>query len=247
MGMPISRLSYADAASWIMHRGQERAGGYVCFANVHMMMTAQDHKLLRMAMHEADLVCADGKPLCIALSLLGEGKQERVAGMDMMPSILAEAEQKQVPVYFLGGTPTVLKAVKERAIHEHPALLVAGAESPPFRPLQPDEERDLVNRINASGAGILFVALGCPKQEIWMMRLSPHLKPVCLGVGGAFPVYAGVEKRAPVWAQKLSLEWLWRLVQDPKRLWKRYLATNSLFMMRLLLEFFPALKSNGKR
>lgn len=236
MDLPLCRITFQEALEQLCAQAAADTPGYACFANVHMFMEAQDNELLARAMRHAPWVFTDGKPLCWALKLTRRGVQERIAGMDMMPALLAEAALRQLPVYFLGGTAEVNQQVVARAKQTWPSLLVAGAESPPFRPLQPDEDRDLVNRINGSGAKLLFVALGCPKQEIWMHEHRYKVKPLMLGVGGAFPVFARLEARAPRWAQQLALEWLWRLLQDPKRLWKRYLYTNTRFLALLLLE-----------
>lgn len=238
--MKLSLMTYEQATAELTQRAQlamHPGTGYACFCNVHMTVEAFDNQQLRKATDQATYVFTDGKPLCWGLSLLSGVSQERIAGMDMMPTMLAEAERLKLPVYFLGGSVKTNEAVVQKAVANHPALVVAGAESPPFRPLAHDEEADLLDRINRSGAKLLFVALGCPKQEIWMNRLSPKLVPLCLGVGGAFPVYAGLEARAPKWAQKIGMEWFYRLLQDPKRLFKRYLLTNTRFVYQLFAQF----------
>lgn len=238
--MKLSLMTYDQATAELIKRAQlamNQGSGYACFCNVHMTVEAMDNQALQAATDQATYVFTDGKPLCWGLSLLSNIKQDRIAGMDMMPTMLSEAERLGLPVYFLGGSLQTNRAVVEKSMSLHPKLVIAGAESPPFRPLAPDEESDLVDRINRSGAKLLFVALGCPKQEIWMHRLSPKLVPFCLGVGGAFPVFAGLEVRAPKWAQRIGMEWFYRLLQDPKRLFKRYLVTNSRFVYQLFAQF----------
>jgi N-acetylglucosaminyldiphosphoundecaprenol N-acetyl-beta-D-mannosaminyltransferase len=151
-----------------------------------------------------------------------------------MPDLFAAAEKSGLSVFFYGSTEGVLKGILQRIDREHPQLEVAGAYSPPFRELSDSEQKEHVARINASGAQIVFVSLGCPKQEIWMARNMGKINAVMIGVGNAFPVYDGRECRAPQWMQKLSLEWFHRLCQEPRRLWKRYLVTNSIFLWLML-------------
>jgi len=234
MNMRLNLGSFQLGLEQVIDLALKRQGGYACFANVHMTITALNDDALRNATNEADFVFTDGKPLCLALRLTQKVNQERIAGMDFMPRLLEIAAHQQLSVYFLGGSKDINAAVVETAMQKFPNLCIVGAESPPFRALTENESLEMISRINSSGAHLLFVALGCPKQEVWMHKHRHQLKAFQLGVGGAFPVFAGFEHRAPVWAQKLSLEWLYRLLQDPKRLWKRYLLTNSYFMFLLL-------------
>jgi len=141
----------------------------------------------------------------------------------------------------------VLKKIEQKALYEFPKLIIAGLFSPPFRKLSESEENEIVKKINYSNASLIFVALGCPKQEIWMKRMKGKINGVMVGVGGAFPVYAGITKRAPLWMQKTSLEWLFRMIQEPGRLWKRYLVTNSKFIFLSLIELIRirVLKKTG--
>jgi N-acetylglucosaminyldiphosphoundecaprenol N-acetyl-beta-D-mannosaminyltransferase len=163
-------------------------------------------------------------------------EQDKVSGPDLMPSLLAEAEKQQLRVFFYGATQTVLNQLIEYCQQKYPDLKIAGAISPPFRVLNKAEEIADINAINRSKANLVFVALGCPKQEIWMSRMKGEIQAVMLGVGGAFPMLVGVEKRAPKWMQENGLEWFFRLAQDPKRLFKRYLVTNSWFIYLLMKE-----------
>jgi N-acetylglucosaminyldiphosphoundecaprenol N-acetyl-beta-D-mannosaminyltransferase len=188
--------------------------------------------------NQADIVTPDGMPLVWALRLLYGIKQERVAGMDLLPSLLEKAEQMQLGVYFYGGTPELQTSTEDFVSRQYPNIKNKHFESPPFRALTEQEEIECINRINASGAHLVFVALGCPKQEKWMAHMKGKINACMVGIGGALPVLVGMQKRAPKFMQKYGLEWLYRLVQEPRRLFKRYLYTNSLFVLLLLKQFF---------
>ena len=175
-------------------------------------------------------------PLVIALRWLYGIKQDRLAGMDLMPSILVEAEKKNISVFFYGSTKQNLEAISTYVNSAYPNLSVAGVHSPPFRQLTNLEELDIINKINNSGASLVFVSLGCPKQENWMYSMNGKINGVMLGVGNAFLTTAGLENRAPNWMRRASLEWLHRLIIEPRRLWKRYLLTNTLFLLLLVRE-----------
>lgn len=190
------------------------------------------------AVNSADMATPDGKPLAKAIEWLYGIKQPRVAGMDLLPDLLREAAVQSLGVFFYGSTPDVLDAIQHKALQDNPSLIISGSCSPPFRALTDAEKEEDIRRINASGAHIVFVALGCPKQERWMAENRGKIHAVMLGVGGAFPVYAGLQKRAPQWMQKYALEWVFRLCQEPKRMWKRYLVTNTLFCILLAKELF---------
>ena len=156
--------------------------------------------------------------------------------MDLMPALCAIAETHRLPVYFLGSTPPVLGAIRARLTREYPGLIIAGMESPPFRSLSELEDAALVNRIHRGGARLVLVALGCPKQERWMHAHRESIPAVMVGVGAAFPVYAGFQPRAPRGMQRIGLEWLHRLCNEPRRLWRRYLYTNTRLLWCLLEE-----------
>ena len=188
--------------------------------------------------NDADLVTPDGMPLTISVKLLYGQKQDRVAGMDLLPDLLAAAEKENLGVFFYGGTDEMLDETKEYVKNNYPDLSNQHYLSPPFRPLTIEEEEEIVNTINQSEAHLVFVALGCPKQEKWMASMEGRVNACMIGIGGALPVMIGLQKRAPKWMQQLSLEWLFRLIQEPRRLFKRYFITNSLFMYLLFKEWF---------
>jgi len=211
---------------------------YVCVANVHMCIEVKRNLDYARIVNNADLVTADGMPLVWALKLLYGIKQERVAGMDLLPKLLEVAEEKDLKVFFYGGSENMLSKTKEYISKHYPSLKYHNYLSPPFRELSLEEMDEHANIINFSGANLVFVALGCPKQEKWMAAMKGKVNACMVGIGGALPVMIGMQKRAPLWMQKFGLEWLFRLAQEPKRLFKRYLITNSLFLRYLFIEFF---------
>ncbi len=203
----------------------------VCLANVDMLTRARHRPALAAALDEAALVLTDGMPLVWALrGLSGLRTVERISGPSLTQALLAQAEAQRLPVYFYGGGAAELARLQQNLRHRFPGLPIAGAESPPLLPEEPPQDAAALARIRASGARLVFVGLGCPKQEFWMRRHAPHLDAVCLGVGYAFPLLAGTRTRAPAWMQRSGLEWLHRLAQEPGRLWQRYLIGNSQFL-----------------
>lgn len=240
----LSLGSYPSFVSRILALGAVRQSSYVCVANVHMCIESYQNPAFCQLVNEADLVTPDGKPLVAGLKWLYRIEQDKVSGPDLMPSLLAAAETQGQRVFLYGATPNVLEAVVTYCSQKYPSLVVAGAISPPFRVLSETEQAQDIQTINDSGANLVFVALGCPKQEKWMASMKGKIHAVMLGVGGAFPMLVGAEKRAPKWMQENSLEWFYRLIQDPKRLFKRYFVTNSMFIYLVLKEkikilFFP--------
>lgn len=211
---------------------------YVCVANVHMIVEAYQSTSFEEVINNADLVTPDGMPLTWALKFLYRIKQERVAGMDLLPDILVAAEREEIPIAFYGGTEEMLNITKTYLGKAFPGIVVANMYSPPFRTLTTDEEIEIVKMLNNSGARIIFVVLGCPKQEKWMASMKGKINAVMIGIGGALPVLVGMQKRAPVWMQKKGLEWFYRLRQEPGRLFMRYLVTNFLFIYLILKKKF---------
>lgn len=227
---PVSTGTATDFINTILKLGAERSSAYVCFANVHMVVEAHRDPGFRKILDKAALVAPDGSPVAAAVNWFHGQAQERVAGMDLLPALLEEAARRNQSVYFYGTTNEVLDAIKTRARRELPSLRIVGAYSPPFRPLTPEEDAADVARINAADPDLVFVALGCPRQERWMADHQGRIQACMLGVGQAFLVYAGLEQRLPAWARRLWLEWAYRLWLEPRRLWRRYLVTNSHFL-----------------
>ncbi|MEM8501859.1 MAG: WecB/TagA/CpsF family glycosyltransferase [Cyanobacteria bacterium P01_D01_bin.1] len=207
-----------------------------------MLIESQHDSHLKGILDKADLVTPDGMPLVWMMRSLGEESQNRVAGMDVFETACKLCQEEKVSIYLIGSTQSVLATMEARLQKEFPNLKVAGLESPPFRPLTKKEDQEIIERINRSGAGITFVSLGCPKQERWMAAHRGELSSVMVGVGAVFPVYAGVQKRAPKWIRELGLEWLYRLSQEPQRLFGRYVKTIPPFIYLAMKQLNAARK-----
>ncbi len=230
-GLDLSMGSFEEHVAAIASLGKAHRSAYVCCVNVHMCMEAQDDPEFAAVVNGAELATADGMPILNSLNKLTGTKQERVAGNDLMPAIMAEAEKQDLGVFLQGGEQSTLEAIVGRASTEYPALRIVGTYSPPFRQATDLERISDVDRIVNSGANIVLVSLGCPRQERWMAEMKGKLPAVMLGVGGAFLLYAGQDRRAPKWMRDASLEWVFRLCLEPGRLWKRYLVTNTKFIL----------------
>ena len=234
----ISTGKYKDFIKEILFLAKKKESSYICVANVHMTIEAYNDENFKNIVNSADIITPDGMPLVKALKLLYRVEQDRVSGPDLMPDLLRKAESQGLSVFFYGSTEEVLKAIIKRARVEYPKLQIAGTYSPPFRELTGEEKEEIAELINDSGANIVFVSLGCPKQEKWMAEMKGKINAVMIGVGAAFPIYAGTQKRAPRWMQKLVLEWFYRLCQEPRRLFKRYFYTNFKFLYLISKELF---------
>jgi N-acetylglucosaminyldiphosphoundecaprenol N-acetyl-beta-D-mannosaminyltransferase len=230
----ISIGKYSDFITRISELGIKRRSSYVCIANVHMLVEAYNSNAFANVVNSADIVTPDGMPLAKGLKLIYGIDQPRVAGMDLLPDLLQECTHKNISVFFYGGTQSMLDRTVVYVREKFQNLNVAGMYSPPFRELTPEEEKEIIDKINGSNAGILIVALGCPKQERWMASMKGRINACMLGVGGALPVMVGMQKRAPEWMQRNSLEWLFRLKSEPGRLFKRYFVTNLIFIALFL-------------
>lgn len=231
--MRVDATDYPSATRTILAWSQEGRGRYVCVANVHMTMEAWDDPSFRAVVNGADLVTPDGVPLVWTLRRLGVPDATRVYGPTLMLHVCRAAELTGVPIGLHGGRPEVLDALVERLRQLFPALVVAYAVAPPFT-ASDAAEREHREAIAASGARILFVALGCPKQERWMARQAPDLDLVQIGVGAAFDFHAGALRQAPAWLQRAGLEWAFRLAMEPRRLAGRYLRHNPRFALHVL-------------
>ncbi len=221
----ITALSLNKAMRTIMQWAHRRESKAVCVANVHMLMEAYWHQTFAQILQNADMVTPDGMPLVWMMRLLGRKEQDRVAGMDILQTLCQQASEENVKVFFLGSQQSILDRMHTRLEREYPNLDIVAMKPLPFRPLTPAEDEALVEEIHESGAGLVFVSLGCPKQEKWMAEHQGQIQAVMIGLGGAFPVYAGLKKWAPRWVRQAGLEWLYRLVQEPKRLFGRYSQT----------------------
>ncbi|GAB3264888.1 WecB/TagA/CpsF family glycosyltransferase [Larkinella harenae] len=234
ISLDLSLGNYQQFQEEIMAAAKVKQAGSVCFANVHMTIESKFNASISQAVNGADWVLCDGVPLLWSLRWLYGVKQNRATGLDMLPDLLKSAEEAGVSVFFYGSTPEILQQTTEVCAQKYPKLAIAGTLSPPFRALTPEEDEQVIEAINQSGAGLVFVSLGCPKQELWMGKMRGRIPAVLLGIGGALPVLAGDVKRSPEWMQRAGLEWLFRFAQEPKRLFKRYAVTNSLYTWYLL-------------
>jgi N-acetylglucosaminyldiphosphoundecaprenol N-acetyl-beta-D-mannosaminyltransferase len=231
LGANIDALDWDEALSHVIESGAERQSRYVCICNVHSVVTTTRDPDFRRIVNQADLATADGAPIAWALRVFGFKSQERINGPDLMWRYLEQAERLQQTVFFYGSTPATLQKLRDALARQFPRLRIGGLHSPPFRALSEQEDEQEVRMINGSGANVVFVGLGCPKQEQWMAAHRGRVQAVMIGVGAAFDYHAGVVRRAPLWWQRHGLEWLYRLASEPRRLFKRYMVTNTLFII----------------
>jgi N-acetylglucosaminyldiphosphoundecaprenol N-acetyl-beta-D-mannosaminyltransferase len=242
LGAWIDALFWDDAIQQIIAWGAAHESRYVCICNVHLVVTAARDPAFKIAVNGADMATPDGAPIAWTLRQFGFPFQERINGPDLMWRYLGEAERLGQTVFFYGSTEDTLAKLRASVARQFPRLDVGGAYSPPFRYLNSLEETAEVEMINQSEAHVVFVGLGCPKQEKWMAARRGRIHAVMIGVGAAFDFHAGTAKRAPLWWQHNGLEWLHRLVSNPRRLMKRYMVTNTLFIFgiarQLMIEKF---------
>lgn len=244
----VHATSYKDTSDRIIIWARNKTSCYVVAANVHVVMTAYWQLHYQQIINGAAIVTPDGMPLVWALRLLGVSRQTRVYGPDLMLVLCKKAALGGISIYLYGGTEAVLAKLQTNLQQRFPTLVIAGVHSPPFRLLTSAEESNDINRIHDSGAGIVLVGLGCPKQEAWMARQQGLLQAVMVGVGAAFSFHSGDVSQSPRWLMKLGLEWLYRFAMEPRRLWRRYLVNNPAFVFLFGLQlcknqFFSTKKS----
>ncbi len=227
----LHKTSYLKASSQIIHWAKNFESRYVCACNVHMIMEAYDDHSFRQMLNRADLLTPDGMPLVWMMRLKGENVQERVYGPTLMLHVLNMAEKERIPVGFLGSTKNVVDKLQEELNKKYPDLIIKYSHSPSFGVMTSDENQEILDAILKSKIQILFVGMGCPKQEIWMADHKGKIPAVMVGVGAAFDFHAGVIPQSPPFLQKVGLEWLFRLFHEPRRLWKRYLYNNPRFIV----------------
>jgi N-acetylglucosaminyldiphosphoundecaprenol N-acetyl-beta-D-mannosaminyltransferase len=242
IGACVNSITYSEATGIIVDWATRKDSRYVCVANVHMLMEAYDSPEFRAIINHADLIVPDGMPLVWMLRLKGERNQPRVYGPTLMLHVLESAAHENVRVGFYGTTPELLDSLTKRMRMRYEGLSIAYSYSPAFGVMSAEEDAAVVKQINQSGARILFVGLGCPKQEIWMAAHRGKVNAVMVGVGAAFDYHAGVKPQAPTWVQQAGLEWLFRLFAEPRRLWKRYLYHNPRFIVLAVADLLGLLK-----
>jgi N-acetylglucosaminyldiphosphoundecaprenol N-acetyl-beta-D-mannosaminyltransferase len=238
----ISETSYEAATQRIQNWSARHESRYVCAANVHMLMEAYDSPAFAGMVNNADLVTPDGMPLVWMMRAKGCRGQGRVYGPTLMLSVLKAAARENLAVGFYGGRLHVLEKLVNEMQARFPKLNIVFSCSPSFDGIGLEEEAEVVEKINQSGTQILFVGLGCPKQEIWMAQHHDRVQAVMIGVGAAFDFHAGRTPQAPAWMQRLGLEWFFRLLMEPRRLWWRYLYHNPRFVWLAIADLLGFLK-----
>ena len=236
LGVPVDVLRSREAVERIFKWALRRESRAVCVCNVHSLVTARRNVAHADAIRSADLVTADGAPIAWMVKKKGHTGQDRISGPDLMWDCCQKASELGTEMFLYGSTPATLRRLQQNLADRFPGIKVVGAYSPPFRELSAEEDTAIVDMINRSGARIVWVGLGCPKQEAWAHAHQGRVNSVMVGVGAAFDFHAGVVKRAPIWLRQLGLEWLHRICQDPRRLATRYLVTNSIFIVAVLRE-----------
>lgn len=235
VGTPISITTYDEVQELLATPLTDRAT-VVAVCNVHSVMTARRQPALSEALRQADIATPDGMPLVWGLRAFGRKQRGRVYGPDLMHYALVDQESTHRH-FFFGSTPETLDKLQAVIRRLNPDVQMVGAVAPPFRALTQSEEDEVLEEIRRSGASVIWVGLGMPKQELWMYRVKDSLPGVTLlGVGAAFDFLAGTKRQAPSWMQKSGLEWLYRLLQEPRRLWRRYLWNNPAFLVLLALQ-----------
>lgn len=239
LDVPVSALDMERALALVESWIADGKPNFVCFRDVHGVMLARHDPLLQSAHNRAGMIAPDGMPLVWLSRLSGYPDTGRVCGPDFMPALCERSETAGYRHFFYGGAPGVPERLAENLRTRFPQLRVAGIYSPPYRPLTDDEDAEVIRMIDESGADIVWVGLSTPKQEKWMMEHVGRMQaPVLLGVGAAFDFHAGMVRRAPRWMQRTGLEWLFRLLSEPGRLWRRYLLLAPAFLILVLVQKF---------
>ncbi|WP_323798005.1 WecB/TagA/CpsF family glycosyltransferase [Nisaea sp.] len=236
LGRRIAAGRFAQIGEAILARARSAKPAYICVSGAHPLSLAKADPEFAAALDGAALITPDGMPVKWMLALKGHRGSERVAGPDLAAWLISQAEGEGLPVYFYGGMPDELEDLRRALAVTHPKLNVVGWDSPPLLPVRPEFDAETAARINASGARLIFIGLGCPRQEFWMARHSAAVNGTMVGIGAAFNFLSGRLERAPRAMQSLGLEWLYRLTQEPRRLLGRYLLHNTRFVWFALLD-----------
>ena len=238
LGVLIDATTYQAAVERIMTAAEAGRGLSVTALAVHGVMTGVGDAEHRHRLNEFDLVTPDGQPVRWGLNLLhGAGLDDRVYGPTLTLKVCEEAAARGVPVYFYGSRPEVLEKLTQNLEARFPGFEVAGSEPSKFRQTTPREKDEIAERIRDSGAQIVFVGLGCPRQEVFAYEYKDALRMPVIAVGAAFDYHAGLLEEPPAWMQRRGLQWFYRLLQDPRRLWKRYLILNTQFVTLFTLQW----------
>lgn len=238
LGVGIAVTNMKNTLNYIDNNLEEFKGKYICISNVHTTVMAYENKQYMDIQNRAILSLADGGPLSVVSKIKGFKHADRVTGPDLMEEIFKLSEKKGYTHYFYGSTEENLKKMKLRLNKKYPKLRILGMYSPPFKEKVELESEDKLKELNKINADFIWVGLGAPKQEKWMSYHENKVNSLMIGVGAGFDYMAGTIKRAPRWMQKYSLEWVYRLIQDPRRLFKRYIVTNTKFIYLIILEYY---------
>lgn len=233
LGVPLAVSDYEEALDWMDTRIAAGARAWVTAAAVNLVISAHDDPSVMSAVRGATLAVPDGQPLVWALKALGESRATRVYGPDLMARHCERAAAAGTPIYLYGGRDQQALTLLTRKLQERFAgLRIVGGCSPPYRPLSEPEQEQVAAEIDRTGAEVVWVGIGQPKQELWMAQMRSRLQaPLLVGVGAAFDFHAGLVAQAPPWMQRAGLEWLFRLSREPRRLWRRYATQNPRFMV----------------
>ncbi|MCM3127712.1 WecB/TagA/CpsF family glycosyltransferase [Paenibacillus provencensis] len=233
----ISALSLEESIALIEGWARNDEPNYVCICNTHSVVTASKDEKFKDVINTAGLSTPDGMPLVWALKMYGYNNQDRVDGPTLMVKLCERSADNKLNIFFYGSTEETLETLVDKMKNQYKGINICGKYSPPFRELTTEEDEQVISMINGSNADIVFVSLGCPKQEYWMFDHRDKVKGVMIGVGAAFDFYIGKVKRPPAIFQKMGMEWFFRLIHEPKRLWKRYAYNNPVYIFKFITTY----------
>lgn len=237
IGVQIDAVDYEGAVARIMTAAHAKKRCTTTALAVHGVMTGALDACHRYRLNSLDLVVPDGMPVRWGLNLLHKSKlPDRVYGPNLMLKVCQAAAEQSVPIYLFGSDAATLELLSSNLLEKFPGLKIAGAQASQFRKLNEQESQEMLAKIRESGAGITFVGIGCPRQEVWAYEFGDQLQMPVLAVGAAFAFHAGTLSQAPAWVQNNGLEWLYRLTKEPKRLWRRYVYLNPAYLSMLALQ-----------
>lgn len=237
LGILIDAVDYEAAVDTIFQAAKEHHGAAVSALAVHGLVTGALDREQKFRLNRFDLLVPDGQPVRWVLNWRYRARlPDRVYGPNLTLKVCSRAAREKIPLYFYGGTPRILSGLRQSLERRFPGILIAGMEPSKFRRLSPEERDELARRVRSSGASILFVGLGCPRQEVFAYEFREVLSIPVLAVGAAFPFLAGLLPQAPAWMQDAGLEWLFRLASEPRRLWRRYVFLNFAYVTLVAMQ-----------
>ena len=235
LGVNIAAINMEWLLRYLDKNIDDIKGDYICVSNVHTTVTSYEDASYCAVQNGGLMAIPDGGPLSTIGKKRGYENMARITGPDLMGKIFEISSEKGYSHYFYGSKNETLELLTQKLKHQYPGIQIIGMYSPPFRPLTEEEDKEVIERINKTKPDFVWVGLGAPKQEKWMAAHQGKIEGLMLGVGAGFDYYAGNIKRGPIWMQKSNLEWLYRLIQDPKRLFKRYWSTNIKFIWNAVI------------